>query len=142
MNPIFVLSLWAPVVAWAGLIFFLSAIPSLNSGLGAWDIVFRKIVHVVEYAVLFLLLFRAFRRTWAQWGWHRVGGYSGVLSIVYAMSDEFHQSFVPGRGPSVLDVLIDAVGVALALIVCKNMKRMNKYISIGLLLLVACGPNH
>jgi VanZ family protein len=122
MNPVVALSLWAPVVIWAGLIFFLSAIPSLNFGLGVWGIAFRKIAHVVEYAVLCLLLFRALRRTWAQWSWHRVGVSSGVLSIAYAISDEFHQSFVPGRSASVLDVLIDAVGMALALIACRKQK--------------------
>src|SRR5918912_19993 len=46
------ISLWLPVVAWAAVIFALSAIPSLSSGLGTWDYVLRKCAHVTEYAVL------------------------------------------------------------------------------------------
>ena len=56
------ISLWLPVVAWAALIFSLSAIPSLSSGLGTWDYVLRKCAHVTEYAVLAAFLLRALER--------------------------------------------------------------------------------
>ena len=52
------LTLWLPVLAWAAVIFAFSSIPSLSSGLGAWDTVLRKGAHITEYAVLGALLAR------------------------------------------------------------------------------------
>ncbi len=94
-------SLWLPVVAWAALIFGLSSIPSLSTGLGTWDLVLRKCAHVTEYAVLGYLLVRALGRT----------GLAFVAGVLYAASDELHQHFVRGRHGAVYDVAIDAVGV-------------------------------
>lgn len=95
------LRLWAPVVLWAGLIFALSSIPDLGTGLGGWDLLLRKIAHAGEYAVLGALLVRALPRP----------GAAVVLGALYAVSDEVHQSFVAGRMGSAVDVAIDAVGV-------------------------------
>ena len=53
------LQLWAPVAAWCGLIYFLSSIPHLSTGLGKWDLLLRKLAHVTEYAVLAVLFWRA-----------------------------------------------------------------------------------
>lgn len=98
------LVLWLPVVAWAAVIFALSSVSSLDSGLGSWDLVLRKAAHVCEYAVLGALLVRA------------VGLGSPALAfavgVAYAASDELHQHFVPGRTGSPVDVAIDAVGLA------------------------------
>jgi VanZ family protein len=93
--------LWGPVVAWAVLIFVLSSIPGLGTGLGTWDVVLRKIAHATEYAILAALLVRALRRP----------GWAVALAIAYSISDEVHQSFVSGRHGSPVDVGIDAVGV-------------------------------
>jgi VanZ family protein len=98
---------WALVVAWAGLIFGLSSISDLGTGLGTWDLVLRKIAHAAEFAVLGYLLHRAVRRE----------GLALALGIAYAVSDELHQHFVPGRQGSPLDVLIDVVGVAVGVYV-------------------------
>ncbi len=96
------LALWLPVIAWAALIFALSSVPDLGTGLGGWDLVLRKLAHAAEYAVLGSLLLRAT-------GWV---GLAVVLGLAYAVSDEIHQTFVPGRAGAPLDVVIDAVGVA------------------------------
>lgn len=95
------LSAWLPVVLWAGLIFSLSSVPDLGTGLGGWDLVLRKIAHAVEYAILGLLLLRAVG--------HELVAIT--LGVAYAVSDEIHQSFVAGRRGSPRDVLIDAVGI-------------------------------
>ncbi len=92
---------WLPVLAWAAVIFALSSIPSLSTGLGTWDLVLRKLAHVVEYAVLGVLLVRALRVMPAF-----------AAGVAYAVSDEIHQHFVRGRHASVLDVVIDGAGVA------------------------------
>jgi hypothetical protein len=94
---------WLPVVAWAGLIFALSSVPDLGTGLGGWDLVLRKIAHAAEYAILGALLVRATGKPIVAL----------ALGTLYAISDEIHQSFVPGRLGSPLDVAIDAVGVAI-----------------------------
>ena len=96
------LSRWAPVVLWAGLIFALSAIPSLSTGLGTWDLVLRKVAHLAEYAVLGALLLRAVR----------TAPLALLAGSAYAVTDEVHQVFVSGRQGSPLDWLIDTVGVA------------------------------
>lgn len=101
---------WILVVLWASLIFYLSSIPGLKTEFGLWDTVLRKCAHVTEFAILTALLWRAFRRTWNMDFW-RLARWCGGLALLYAMSDEFHQSFVPHRGPSVWDVMIDAVGI-------------------------------
>ena len=100
------LRLWLPAVLWAALIFGFSSVPDLGTGLGGWDLVLRKLAHTVEYAILGLLLVRALRRELAAL----------VVGVAYASSDELHQHFVPGRRGAPLDVLIDAVGVALGIL--------------------------
>ena len=104
--------LWLPVVAWAALIFALSSVPDLGTGLGGWDLVLRKIAHAGEYAVLGALLVRATGRA----------GVAFVLGTLYAISDEAHQSFVPGRLGSPVDVAIDAVGVAVGVVVWQSVR--------------------
>jgi hypothetical protein len=98
---------WLPVALWAALIFALSSIPDLGTGLGGWDLLLRKLAHAAEYAVLGALLARATAR----------GGLAFVLGTLYAVSDEVHQEFVPGRMGSALDVVLDAVGVACGVLV-------------------------
>ena len=94
---------WAPVVLWAALIFVLSSIPDLATGLGSWDYVARKLGHAAEFAVLGGLLMRALGREPLALG----------LGSLYAVTDEVHQAFVAGRVASPVDWTIDTVGVAL-----------------------------
>ena len=65
----------------------------------------RKLAHFTEFAVLgfFLMLHLSDRKK--GWLW------SGVVGIIYAISDEIHQIFVDGRGPGIIDVCIDSLGV-------------------------------
>ncbi|MCX5700653.1 MAG: VanZ family protein [Candidatus Omnitrophica bacterium] len=103
------LSLWLPAFAWAGCIFFFSSIPDLKSNL-EYDFVLRKIAHMLEYLILTFLLHRALK------GSFKISSfilfiYPAGASFLYAISDEIHQLFVPGRSCSVLDILIDTVGI-------------------------------
>jgi VanZ family protein len=102
-----------PVVAWAGLIFVLSSIPDLGTGLGAWDLALRKAAHAAEFAVLGFLLARAVGRDRPAL----------ALGIAYAVSDEVHQHFVPGRLGSPLDVLVDAVGVVVGVLLVGRIRH-------------------
>jgi len=102
-----VVTVWLPVFVWAAVIFAFSSIPSLSSGLGAWDTVLRKGAHITEYAILGALLYRALGRE----------ALALAIGIAYAATDELHQHFVRGRHASPIDVGIDAVGLALGMIV-------------------------
>lgn len=104
---------WVPVVAWAALIFALSSVPDLGTGLGTWDLVLRKIAHAGEYAILGALLQRALDSP----------AVALAAGIAYAASDEFHQRFVEGRVGSPLDVAIDAVGVAVGVALWRRYGR-------------------
>jgi VanZ family protein len=73
--------------------------------------------HVTEYCVLFLLSNRALKNSFGGWKNSKVYFISALFSVIYAASDEFHQSFVPTRGPSIVDVGIDSVGVAAGMFV-------------------------
>jgi VanZ family protein len=99
--------LWGPVIAWAAVIFALSSVPSLSSGLGTWDEVLRKGAHITEYAILGGLLLRALGRELPAL----------LIGIAYAATDELHQHFVRGRHSSPFDISFDACGLALGLLV-------------------------
>jgi VanZ family protein len=100
------ISRFGPPIALMGVIFFLSAQPDLSSGLGDWDLILRKLAHMTEYGLLALLWWRALGRL----------APAVAITLLYAVSDEFHQSFVDGRHGSPVDVLIDATGVLLAIV--------------------------
>jgi VanZ family protein len=102
---------WLPALALMGLIFYLSAQPDLSSGLGNWDLVLRKCAHMTEYAVLTFLWWRALATTATSPRNALVLAYA--ITVAYAMTDEFHQTFVTGRHGSPVDVLIDAVGAGI-----------------------------
>ena len=105
-SPRRLVALLAPPLALMGLIFFLSAQPDLNSGLGTLDLVGRKLIHMTEYGLLWWLWLRAL-------GFARPG-LAAVLALAYAAIDEFHQTFVHGRSGSPLDWAIDGAGIAVA----------------------------
>jgi VanZ family protein len=101
-----VLARFAPPLGLMAVIYALSAQPDLNSGLGTVDFVGRKIVHMGEYGLLWFLWHRALHQ--------RHPGWAAAIAVGYAMTDEFHQTFVHGREGTPRDVLIDAAGVAIA----------------------------
>ena len=104
---------WLPVVVWAAVIFALSSIPHLSTGLGTWDTILRKGAHVTEYAILAVLLVRALEREVPAF----------VLGVLYAISDEVHQHFVRGRHASPVDVAIDSFGLAVGLFARRRAAR-------------------
>ena len=107
------LNAWLPVVLWAAVIFTISSVPSLDSGLGVWDTVLRKMAHLGEYALLGGLLYRAVQREPA----------AIVLGSLYAVTDEVHQSFVTGRHGSPVDWLIDTAGVVAGVALMSRFSR-------------------
>jgi VanZ family protein len=103
-------SVWLPVAVWAAVIFAISSIPSLSTGLGTWDLILRKAAHLTEYAILGLLLFRALGRELPAF----------AAGVGYAITDEIHQLFVRGRHGSPLDVAVDAAGVLVGILALRS----------------------
>jgi len=100
--------------------FFLNISPA---ALERIHVAIRKSAHLTEYAILAGLFFRAFRA--GRWpGWQLTWARRGFsLSLVVAALDEFHQGFVPSRGSSPWDVLLDSVGAALMLLLIRAAAR-------------------
>ncbi len=110
---------WAPPIALMALIFFLSAQPDLNSGLGLFDLIGRKLIHAAEYALLCFLWWRALRTVTAS---QRAAIAAFLITVAYAAGDEYHQTFVSGRSGSPVDVMIDSAGAALAAVLLARRK--------------------
>ncbi len=102
---------WLPPLLLMAGIYYLSDQPGLSSGLGLIDTIGRKFVHALEYALLCALWWRALRTRMAPGP--ALMAAVGV-SIAYAATDEYHQTFVEGRDGLVLDVVIDALAATAA----------------------------
>jgi VanZ family protein len=102
-------STWLPPLVWMAVIFAFSAQHG-GGHLPPGEIVLRKLAHVTEYFVLTALLLRALHRSALA----AAMPVAIVAALVYASSDEWHQSFVPGRTATPRDVAIDGIGIALA----------------------------
>lgn len=91
----------------------------------AWQTVVRKAGHMTEYALLGMLAWMALS------GWVDRRRMRAVIAagggLVYAISDELHQRFVPGRGPGVLDVFIDFAGLCIGLAVAAGVTALWRY---------------
>ena len=112
-----IVSRFAPPLVLMGVIFALSAQPSLNSGL-AWDTVLRKAAHMTEFGLLWLL-------------WWRALGYGSrlvpaAIAVAYAVTDELHQTAVEGRVGSPVDVLIDTAGVLVAMLAVRHVQTRRR----------------
>ena len=126
---------WLPPLIWMAAIFYFStdtfsggntgslfyrvarvAVPSLTlAQFAPIHFYIRKAAHFTEYAILALLLFRAFRAG-ATIKWHRRWAfYSLLIVVLYALSDEWHQSFTRDRVGSIQDSLTDIAGGTTAL---------------------------
>ena len=112
---------WLPVLMWMGWIFLLSAQANLPHVAAGWvDLVVSCGAHIFLFGVLAILWMRALgdrphARTIAFF-----------LTAFYALSDEFHQAFVPGRDASLLDLSCDLVGAGLGLWVYARFKRRSR----------------
>jgi VanZ family protein len=100
-------------LALMGAIFYLSSQPAAEH-YAWWEVAVRKVGHLSGYALLAALW------TWALWGTVRHPiRLAAVITLAYACTDEYHQSFVDTRHSSPIDVGIDAIGIALAAVAVK-----------------------
>ena len=98
-------------------IFVFSSIPSDEMpNFDAFDYIVKKGGHAFGYGLLGLSYLRGLKgksedvaKRWFFIAW--------AMAVLFSTTDEFHQSFVPGRHPAIIDVLIDTVGAATALLI-------------------------
>ncbi len=107
-----ILSLWLPVAIYLALIYYVSSLSRFNFGWHTRDFP----LHVIEYCILSVLIVRAVNSGFREKVRIRVILLSFVLAFAYAILDEIHQSFVPNRTSSLMDVTADAVGALLGII--------------------------
>ncbi|WP_391207798.1 VanZ family protein [Psychrobacillus sp. L4] len=141
---------WLAVILWMCLIFYFSHQPATESSelsTGIAELIeitvekvapnadfitenfhhlVRKNAHFFIYLLLGVLLLHALKLN--RIGKYRAMGFALLICVLYAMSDEVHQLFVPGRGAQVKDVFIDSAGATLGIIVYSIINRLNSRI--------------
>jgi VanZ family protein len=104
---------WVPVLLWMLVIFTLSSRQRIVvSPEYILNFLFFKTLHVLEYGALFTLLYRALRISRPDQK-QKLYMWAFIITILYATSDEFHQTFVPTREGAVRDVIIDGIGASI-----------------------------
>jgi VanZ family protein len=104
-------------IALMGLIFYLSAQPAAGD-LSWWEVALRKLGHISGYALLTAL-----------WVWALAGVvgrpvlFAALITLAYACTDEYHQTFVDTRHGTPVDILVDSVGIALTCLLIQARRR-------------------
>jgi len=123
------LNAYAPPMIWAGLIFFLSnqsTLPSATYPL--LDYIFKQGAHVFVYAILHFLIWRAIKITTSSThNQIRLLLLPIFLTFIYALTDEFHQSFISGREASVIDIGFDSVGIIISYYLTHPQKQIHSH---------------
>jgi len=138
-----ILKYWAPPIIWMSAIFYFSTDTFSGDNTGSllrkvisliypgitrelFDLIhfyIRKAGHFTGYAILALLLFRAFRSdAAARWRWKWAIG-SLLIVVLYALLDEYHQTFTRHRVGSIYDSLTDTSGAVTALVLLRLVRR-------------------
>lgn len=107
------LHLVLPPLIWMAIIFLMSSRSAVPQTPGVSAQIAAIAGHLVVYGVLAVLIARAVAASVGRYA--VIAGLSWSISVAYGISDEFHQSLVPGRYPSIEDVLTDMAGAAIGL---------------------------
>lgn len=145
MNPVRRHAGWVPVALWMLLIFLLSAQPATVSGqsservlkvvlkltrvdevdpvrLGMWNDIARDIAHVLAYLVLGVLTRWAMKP--GSPGKNVPAAVSLLVCVLYSVTDEVHQYFVPGRSMQAKDLLLDGAGALMGIVLYEVLGRI------------------
>jgi VanZ family protein len=110
-----------PALAWMALIFFLSSQEGVPQPWGLKTFLMPIIAHLVLYGILAILLLLALQRDGKL---TRAVIVSAVVgAALYGVTDEFHQSFVPGRDASVFDLIVNTIGATVAVVLWIRLRR-------------------
>lgn len=102
------LRFWFPVISYSAMIFYVSGLPNLDVGFGFSYL--DKFLHVVEYAILGFLFARALKGAKTTFSFLKLISFTLLFTVLFGISDEWHQMFIPGRDASSMDVLSDSMG--------------------------------
>jgi VanZ family protein len=115
---------WALVAVWMGVIFYFSSRSTLPKPKGVSANLESIAGHLMVYAVLALLVNFALSDTGIS-SIRRLT-YSFLFALIYGVTDEFHQSLVPGRDPALFDLAMDALGAVTALAAWQLVERRRR----------------
>lgn len=117
---------WLPPFMWMGVIYFMSSQKSVSITHNATsEFITFKTLHMIEYAFLFFLLYRAF---------HSLKKLSELyfalcafgIAIMYSITDEFHQLFIPTRQGRARDIFFDLAGMLIMYGIIRKARLLRK----------------
>ena len=107
---------WLPTIFWMTVIFVFSARPTLHASAIDWqDFIVKKTAHFIEYFILASLVYFSLKKT-SSLPKYVLVLFTITITIFYAATDEYHQTFVTGREGKVRDVVIDSIGAISSLL--------------------------
>lgn len=116
--------LWLPPVVWATTIFWLSSRPTITTSQIYWqDFIIKKSAHFTVYFILAFLVYHSLRQTTGL-SFVVAVAVALAVTVAFAVSDETHQSLVPGRDPRLRDVVIDTLGATTAMVYLSRRKSL------------------
>jgi len=114
---------WLPPLVWMGIIYFMSAQRSIGMTHNKTsDFFVFKSLHMVEYAFLFFLFYRAFQTITSRY----IFWCSFIFTILNSVTDEFHQLFISTRQGSFRDMLFDIAGMLIMYGMIKNIRVLRR----------------
>ena len=117
---------WFPPVLWMAIIFTFSSFQAAHTTATYWpDFVFKKTIHVTEYSILWWLLLRACNSAFPKRSRLSNGITALIITILYAISDELHQTFTPSREGTLRDVIIDSFGAGVSFWIYMSLRKFN-----------------
>jgi VanZ family protein len=117
---------WFPPFTWMGMIFYMSSQKSIATGANvAADFVTFKTLHMIEYAFLFFLFYRAFQSIKRmKQNVSAVCAFS--IASFYSLSDELHQLYIPTRQGQLRDILFDITGMFVMYVIIRKVRLIQK----------------
>lgn len=104
---------WLPLIAYSIFIFYLSSLSEPVAKFPVFGNFNDKVFHMLEFGILGVLFYRVFRWALNAWSASRACLLAILAASLFALSDEFHQSFVPNRSSDIFDVLADFAGATI-----------------------------
>ena len=128
------IKLWFPVFLWCGVIFTLSSMPTLPAPeIIWWDFILKKSDHIIEYAILYYLVYRALTKNFLKQKNSLITVYSLLFTLLYSISDEYHQSFTPGRHCKAMDIGFDFLGMLVSYLRIRSRLGLERKFNNGIL---------
>lgn len=117
---------WLPPFIWMGMVYFMSSQKSVSiTSNPTSEFVTFKTLHMIEYALLFFLFYRAFHSI-KNMSEYSFTIYSFVIALSYSLTDELHQLFIPTRQGRMRDIIFDIVGMLIMYGIIRKVRLLRK----------------